>query len=198
MWECYHLIPHRWLEVFYPCSGPHLDYVNETKLLVFVSALGCSDHQFKSTLQFTEVNTARQAYSVRSEYLCDQDVITWDVIHIFISLSIQLSGQLNKDPPPVCDPFSLKELKMQKKWIWNEMNSNEGEIPCRTSGWCYLSMVEFLIWVRQTWVFSRTAIQVDVARPKSWEKTNFWCSCPHCNTQKKKIHQEDLQVRLDT
>lgn len=38
MWECYNLIPHCWLEVFYPCSGPHLDYVNENKLLVFVSA----------------------------------------------------------------------------------------------------------------------------------------------------------------
>lgn len=37
----------------------------------------------------------------------------------------------------------------------------------------YLAKVQFLIWVRQTAEFSRATIQVDVARPKSWEKTNL-------------------------
>lgn len=48
-----------------------------------------------------------------SVYLCHQDVITGDVIHILLNLSIQLSGQFNKDPPSVGDPFPLKQIKMQ-------------------------------------------------------------------------------------
>ncbi len=50
-------------------------------------------------------------------YLCHQDVITGDVIHILINLSIQLSGQLNKDPPPVGNPFTLQRIKMQKSHV---------------------------------------------------------------------------------
>lgn len=46
-------------------------------------------------------------------YLSHQDAITGDVVHILINLSIQLSGQFNKDPPPVGDPFTLKRTKMQ-------------------------------------------------------------------------------------
>lgn len=48
-------------------------------------------------------------------YLCHKDVITGDVIHILINLSIQLSGQLNKNPPSVCNPFSLEQIKMKEK-----------------------------------------------------------------------------------
>lgn len=40
-------------------------------------------------------------------------------------------------------------------------------------GGSYLSEVEFLIWVRQAREFSRATVQVDIARPKSWEKTNL-------------------------
>lgn len=52
---------------------------------------------------------------LHSLYLCHQDVITGDVIHILINLSVQLCGQLNKDPPPVGDTFTLRQIKKQKK-----------------------------------------------------------------------------------
>lgn len=54
---------------------------------------------------------------MHSVYLCYQDVITGDGVHILINLSIQLSGQLNKDPPPVGDPFTLKQIKRQKPQV---------------------------------------------------------------------------------
>lgn len=37
----------------------------------------------------------------------------------------------------------------------------------------YLAKVQFFIWVGQTSEFSWATIQVDIARPKSWEKTNL-------------------------
>lgn len=46
-------------------------------------------------------------------YLCHQDVITADVINVFVDLSIQLSGQLNQDPAPVGDPFTLQQNQMK-------------------------------------------------------------------------------------
>lgn len=52
-----------------------------------------------------------------SVYLCHQDVITGNVIHILINLSVQLSRQLNKDPPSVGDPFPLKQIKMQNPLV---------------------------------------------------------------------------------
>lgn len=49
--------------------------------------------------------------------LCHQDVITGDVIHILLNLSIHLNRQFNKDPPSVGNPFPLKQIKMQKPLV---------------------------------------------------------------------------------
>lgn len=116
------------------------------------------------------------------QYLCHQDVITGDVIHILINLPIQLSGQFNQDPPPVGDPFTLQQNKRQKFQV-NIVVCIYVRNPSRwANGLVYLSKVEFFIWVRQASKFSGATIQVDIARPKSWEKANLWCCSAHCDT----------------